>query len=172
MRDRSRPSGITKEATLATFTIAEQSEKNWKNIWYLKTWEDFVLSHSWLILYTYLKVHNDLQANGKRKVGLTPTSNFPIYCSKGKIGVANFQPSPIIPQEPHPQGAKQFNVDHRNAMGMEATSRVIVKATIGFATTTLNKAERIAQQIALFLFTFGDNLMTYDLAQQWMVLHM
>ena len=57
-------------------------------------------------------------------------------------------------------------------MGMEATSRVIVKATIGFATTTLNKAERIAQQIALFLFTFGDNLMTYDLAQQWMVLHM
>lgn len=79
--------------------------------------------------------------------------------------VANYQPLPIILEEPRPQGTKQFHVDHHNAKGKEAASKAMAKATIDFATTTLNKVEHNAHHNTFSLFTFKDNLITYDLAQ-------
>ena len=59
-----------------------------------------------------------------------------------------------------PRGAKPFHVDHHNAKGKEAASRAMVKATIDFATTTLNKVKHNAQHNTLSFFTFVDNLIT------------
>lgn len=52
----------------------------------------------------------------------------------------------------------------------EQALRANAKVTIGLATATMKKAEQIAQQKTISLFTLEDKSITCDIARQWVLL--
>jgi hypothetical protein len=61
---------------------------------------------------------------GKRKISPPPTYDLLVNCLEGQFGVAGFETSHVIPQVPHPQGAKQVMAYHHNAKVKEVVFRV------------------------------------------------